>query len=205
VRPAASELLPAARLGDELLLLGSALTLADTTVGFEHVRGGPSPVLVPTGVDEATRMHLSLPGVDDPGALGDWQVGMYSVRLRRAAAGMPATLSNAVALPLSPSIVVSPLVAPAGDVALSVECRPRLLPAQAAGVRLLFGNREVAPDSLDTPVDPAQPTSLQFTVTAATAGSHPVRLRVDGLDSLPVRVGADGGFEFDPLQTVVVA
>ena len=94
---------------------------------------------------------------------------------------------------------------PAGDVTLTVECRPRLLPEQAAGVRLLFGSREVAPDSIDTPADTTLPTSLEFTVTGATAGSHPVRLRVDGLDSLPVRIAANGTFEFDPQQTVVIA
>ena len=114
-------------------------------------------------------------------------------------------LSNAVALPLSPTIEVSPLAAAAGDVTLTVDCRPRLLPEQGTGVRLLFGSREVAPDSIDTPNDPTQPTRLEFTVTDAAAGSHPVRLRVDGLDSLPVRIAAGGSFEFDPQQTVVIA
>lgn len=205
VRPAASELLPAARLGDELLLFGNALSLADTQIQFEHGRGGPTQSLAPSAVEDPTRMRVTLPAVADAGAIADWRIGMYSVRLRTAPAGLPAALSNAVPLPLSPTIVVSPLAAPAGDVTLSVECRPRLLPEQAAGVRLLFGSREVAPDSIDTPNDPTLPTSLEFTVTGATAGSHPVRLRVDGLDSLPVRFAANGTFEFDPSQTVVIA
>ena len=205
VRPAASELLPAARLGDELLLLGGALSLADTQVQFQHARGGAALGVAPSALDDPGRMRATLPGAADAGAIDAWRVGLYSVRLRTAPAGRPVMLSNAVALPLSPTIEVSPLAAAAGDVTLTVDCRPRLLPEQGTGVRLLFGSREVAPDSIDTPNDPTQPTRLEFTVTDAAAGSHPVRLRVDGLDSLPVRIAAGGSFEFDPQQTVVIA
>jgi hypothetical protein len=205
VRPAASDLLPAARLGDELLLLGSGLSLADTQVEFQHGRGGPALRVAPSALDDPGRMRTTLPAAADAGVIADWRVGLYSVQLRTTPTNRPAMLSNAVALPISPTIVVSPLAAPPGDVTLTVDCRPRLLPEQGAGVRLLFGSREVAPDSIDTPNDPTQPTRLEFTVTDAAVGSHPVRLRVDGLDSLPVRIAASGSFEFDPQQTVVIA
>jgi hypothetical protein len=205
-RPAVSELLPSARLGDELLLIGSRLSLADASVRLEHSRRETPPRdLAPTALDSPNAMRVPLPDVADAGALAEWSPGLYTVRVRTAPSGVPVTQSNAVPLVLSPTIMVSPLAAAPGDVTLTVECRPRLLASQHAGVRLLFGAREVAADTIDTPADDTLPTTLTFEVADATAGSHPVRLRVDGIDSLPVLLAANGALDFDPQQTVVIA
>ena len=204
-RPAQSELLPAARLGDLLQLTGRRLVAADTTVLFENARTGSLRSLPALPGDDAQSLHAQLPDAGvDPAAMADWSVGVYALRLRHAPAGQPAMESNAVPLALSPRIAVAPLAAAPGAVALTVTCTPRLHPLQHAGVRLLFGDREFAADSIDSPADTTQPTTLQFTVTDAVAGSHPVRLRVDGVDSLPTVADA-AGFAFDPQQTVVIA
>ena len=51
----------------------------------------------------------------------------------------------------------------------------------------------------------AQPTTLTFLVAAAAKGKHVVRLRVDGVDSLPiVRAGTPPVLQFDPNQTVTI-
>lgn len=208
---AGSDVLPAARLGDEVLLFGERLSLEHASVVFEHHRGGPTLELPPSLPDPATHpmpgkaLRVALPAASEADALEDWHIGMYTVRLRNAPPDRPASSSNALSIAVSPSIVVTPLAGMAGDVVLTVACRPRLLPAQHAGARLLFGERELAADGIDTPADPTEPTTLTFTVANVPHGSHAVRLRVDGLDSLPVQPNASGGFDFDPQQTVVIA
>lgn len=83
---------------------------------------------------------------------------------------------------------------------------PRLRPEQEAGVRLLFGASEVTPASIATPGDPSQPTTLTFAVPGVGAGDYVVRLRVDGIDSLPVVYGGTPPIlGFDPAQTVHVS
>lgn len=206
-QPAASELLPAVRLGEDLALLGSGFRSGALTAVFENPRLGLVRELpVGTGATD-TRLALHLPAsAEDPAAMAEWGIGVYQVSLRIARPGVPAWRTNGVPIALAPLIAVSPLNAAAGDVALTVTCAPRLRSSQVEGVRLIFGSREVAPDSVVTPADPSQPTTLAFIVTGAAAGSHPIRLRVDGLDSLPVTLGGSPpAFTFDPQQTVTVA
>lgn len=206
VRPALSDLLPAARLGDALLLTGSRLQADGVVAIFENERTGSSRTLPPIAGTSDRELRVQLPDILDAGAIASWGIGLYSLRLRSDATGMPSMYSNAVPLALSPQIEVSPLAAATGDIALTVNCTPRLHPAQHAGVRLIFGSIEIAPDGLDTPADETQPSTLNFTVRNVVAGSYPVRLRVDGIDSLPIRIAADtGSLDFDPQQTVVVA
>lgn len=206
VRPALSDLLPAARLGDELLLTGSRLHADGVSAIFENARTDSSQTLSPLAGNSDRELRVQLPNAADAGAMAGWGIGLYSLRLRSDAPGVPTVYSNAVALALSPQIAVAPLAAPAGDIALTVTCSPRLHPAQHAGVRLLFGSAEIPADAIDTPVDDTLPTTLDFTVRNVAAGSYPVRLRVDGIDSLPVQLAPNtGGLDFDPQQTVVVA
>ena len=106
----------------------------------------------------------------------------------------------------SPSITVGPLAQPAGAIALTVICAPRIRPEQEAQARLLFGSIEVTPSAIDTPADKAKPTTLTFKIPEVDKGKYVVRLRVDGVDSLPIKaLGKSGKFGFDANQTVVVS
>lgn len=205
IQAGASDLLPSARLGDELRLVGDHLSIDQVAVQFDYARGGEALILAPAALDDPRSLRVALPGIADVGAIHEWHIGMYAVRLRSEMADRPVTTSNAVPMALSPLIAIAPLAAVPGDVTLTVECRPRLRADQHAGARLLFGTREVVADGIDTPADDAQPTGLTFTVTNARAGSYPVRLRVDGIDSLPIVLATNGGIDFDPQQTVVIA
>jgi hypothetical protein len=50
-----------------------------------------------------------------------------------------------------------------------------------------------------------KPTTLTFTVPSVLEGEYLVRLRVDGIDSLPVTIsGSPAKLEFDPQQKVTV-
>ena len=101
---------------------------------------------------------------------------------------------------------MSPLNAAAGDITLTVTCAPRLQARQEAQTRLLFGTRMIAPASIATPADQTQPTTLTFSVPGAAAGEYLVRLRVDGIDSLPVVLsGTPAKLDFDTQQKVTVA
>ncbi len=208
VRPAASPLLPAARLGDDLLIIGNNLRHRGTiTAIFECARLGITQELPLTGLPQTGQLGVHLPSIaQDAAGMSGWGTGVYTVSLRVAQPKVPAWTTNGVPLALAPLISVSPLNLGAGTVSFDVTCTPRLQPQQTALVRLLFGDNEVQPASITTPANPQLPTTLHFTIPGVTAGSYLVRLRVDGIDSLPVILsGSPAIFEFDPQQTVTVA
>lgn len=205
ILPGASDLLPAMRLGDELRLLGNGLDVAGAvSVVFENQQAGLLRALLPQAPLSNRQLKLRLPdpGVE-PAALQQWAIGMYSVAVQVQPVNGPSWRTNSVPIALAPGIAISPASAPAGDVTITIVCRPRLQERQQANTRLLFGPFTLAPDTIDTPLDETQPTTLTFKVKAAPAGEHLVRLRVDGVDSLPITVGGDPPrFDFDPSQKV---
>jgi hypothetical protein len=207
VRPAASDLLPAMQLGDDLLVTGTGLTGPGTvTAILENARAQVVRSLTPAQGGSATRLPLHLPSAaEDPTAVDDWAVGTYTVALRVARPDSPEWTTNAVPIGLAPRVVVAPTTAAPGDVDLTLTCAPRLRPDQHAGTRLIVGSRSVAPTSVTTPADRTKPTTLAFTVPALAAGEYLVRLRVDGIDSLPVTLaGTPPTPRFDPQQRITV-
>lgn len=207
ILPGASDLLPAMRLGDELRLFGSGLDVQEpVSVVFDNGQAGLAQALVPQAPGTGRQLKVRLPDpLLDPGALHEWAVGMYAVALQVEPPGATAWRTNSVPIALAPRIEIAPSAAPAGDLTLTVVCRPRLQPRQHAHVRLLFGPRTLAPATIDTPALPAEPTTLTFEIKAAAPGDYLVRLRVDGIDSLPVTVTGDPPrFDFDTSQKVSV-
>jgi hypothetical protein len=207
IRPAVSPSLPAARLGDDLLVFGTNLFLGGTTAVFESMRLGITQELPLSAAPSANQLSVHLPSiVENAGGMSGWGVGVFTVALHLVQSNTPTWVTNSVPIALAPQIGVSPLNASVGTVNLTLTCTPRLQAQQTAGARLLFGSIEVVPNSVDTPVDPLQPTTLQFSIPNVTAGSYLIRLRVDGIDSLPVRlVGSPPVFNFDAQQMVTVA
>lgn len=205
VRPALSELLPAVRLGEDLVISGSNLEQGGA-VQLDNARLNLAKTL-PAQLDASGQLRLHLPSIaEDAGGMSTWGVGVYTLSLRVTKPNLPPWTTNGVPMVLSPLISVSPLNAAPGTVNLTVTCTPRLQPQQEAQTHLLFGSAEVKPSSIVTPADPAQPTTLSFDVPGVVAGSYVVRLRVDGIDSLPVTIGGSPQrIDFDPQQTVVVA
>ena len=208
VRPEASELLPAMRLGDDLLVTGTSFDdPATTTAVFEDIVSGDVHELVPIPVQLPTSIRLHLPSIaEDANAMADWSIGLYRLMLRVTQPNVPAWTTNNLSIALSPIITVTPLNAAPGDVNLTVTCTPRLRPEQFAHASLLFGSRAVAPTNINNPGDPTQPTTLDFTVPAVAAGEYMVRLRVSGIDSVPAIIsGTPPVFNIDPNQRVTVA
>lgn len=204
VRPPRSQ--SAARLGEDIAILGDNLTTADTTVRFVSTRLDPPVELAPlSGGGSSAEISLHLPSkAEDSNALSRWAPGFYTLALVVKKSGVPPIVSNELAFALAPKITVTPTSAAAGTVNLTLTCEPRIADGQR--VLLLFGDRQVAPSSVTTPADTTQPTTLAFAVPGVAAGGYVVRLRVDGVDSIPVIYsGTPPVPAFDPLQKVNVA
>jgi hypothetical protein len=208
VRPAVSDVLPAMRLGDDLLVTGASLDAQGTmTVVFENAASGLVREIAPVPGPSASGLGVHVPAIaNDANAMNQWAVGVYTVSLRVSKSDLPSWTTNGVPIALAPLISVVPLNAAPGDIDLTVTCTPRLLAQQEPHAKLIFGSRSVLPASIMTPHDPLQPTTLTFTVPAVVAGAYVVRLRVGGIDSLPVTIaGSPAKLDFDPQQRVTVA
>jgi hypothetical protein len=208
---AASESLPAVRLGDDVVLAGANLLKSGdpsaTQASFEHaqtrivttvpVAAGPSP----------STLIAHIPSIaEDADAMHEWVPGLYTVTLHTALPEGPQWTTNAVPVALSPIVDVSPLNAGPGDINLTVHCTPRIRPDQEPLVTLIFGSEQVLPAAITTPPGDQQPTELSFALKAVPKGEYLVRLRVNGIDSLPVTMsGTPPQLAFDPSQKVTVA
>jgi hypothetical protein len=211
IRPAASDVLPAVRLGEDLVVSGTNLRSADATLQLESMRLDIRRELAFTATSSSSagagQLVVHVPSVtEDPSGMAGWAVGVYTAAIRIAQPNQPAWTTNGVPVAVAPLIAVSPLTSAAGTVSLTVTCTPRLRPEQQAQARLLFGDTTVKPGSITTPAAPTAPTTLTFQVSGVVAGSYLVRLRVDGIDSLPVTIsGSPPKLDFDAQQTVTVS
>jgi hypothetical protein len=194
---------PAARLGDDITISGSGLAAANVVARFDSPRLDAPVDIAPTSGAAAGTLKVHLAGSpEDPDAASRWAPGVYTVALLLQPPGLPALLSNELPMSLAPVITVSPLAAAAGTVTLDLACTPRIRDGQR--VYLLFGDRQVLPQSVTNPADLHQPTALTFSVADVAAGTYLVRLRVDGADSIPVDFST-GAAVFDVQQQVVVS
>jgi hypothetical protein len=208
VRNPVSPLLPALRLGDDLSLVGSALAHGGTlTALFTNDRLDIVNELPLGAGASASELRGHLPSIaEQAAAMSAWAAGAFSVAVRVEDSGRPTWTTNGVPVAIAPRITASPLAAAAGTAfTLTLACSPRLRPLQEPRLRLLFGTTELLPHAIATPADPTQPSSITFAVPGQAAGAYLLRLRVDGIDSLPVELnGTPPTFAFDPAQTVTV-
>ena len=199
----------AVRLGEAFVLAGKNLFATDTSITISRPGDVSLPVaddiiLTPLAGDTQGEILVQIADVDtDANAMSRWRPGYYLLTLKQTPAGLPVVSSNALPFALAPRITLTPLAALAGTIALTLTCAPRLRAGQQ--VHLILGDRQFAPDTVDTPADMTLPTTLSFTVPDVEAGNRIVRLRVDGVDSIPaVFAGNPPVAAFDPEQTLVV-
>jgi len=205
VRVLASDRLPAMRLGDDLLITGSSLDSGGAlTAVFENSDAALAQEVPATPSTSPAGVIVHVPSVaDDANALNEWAAGMYTVRLR-VADPQTSLPSNRVPIALAPLITISPLSAPAGDT-ITLTCTPRLVDEQPTQTVVLFGSQSVTPASIDTPADTSKPTTVTFDVPPVATGIYLVRLRVNGIDSLPIVVsGSPPKLSFDANSQVKV-
>jgi hypothetical protein len=180
---------PAAELGDRLDLRGANLDAGDLTVLLRHALLEDALELNPLPGVTYSSLQVQLP--DTGSAPSQWPAGVYSVSIRVQKPGLPAWTSSAVPFALAPQITLTAppgATAPAGDVTVTLDCIPQVRGTQRAS--LLFGSSQVVLNSISTPADPAAASTLNFLVENAVAGEYVLRLRIDGVDSIPVDFSA---------------
>lgn len=209
VRPLST--LPAVTLGSTLRLLGQNLS-PSMSVRISGAALSAPVILIPLSGGSDKELTVRLPAGTQANSV--WAAGFYTVAVLQKMLdtdGKTVTswASNDLPFGLAPEITVDPPSTPAGTVTLTLTCLPHPRPGQRA--LLLIAGQQLVPDTVTPPPADHQdrPTTLSFTVPDLQANPdlvkqvHPVRLRIGGVDSLPMRV-TDGRLEVDPAQTVSV-
>ena len=175
---------PSAQLGTVLTVYGRNLGGEVVSVRFDHARLAVTKTIeIPLG--DRTDTELKVPLVDDAPAQTDWAAGVYTlvVAIKN---GSAERTTNQLPLSFAPKITgitpPNPIARDAnGNLTLVITCGPQARPKQRAA--LLIVDREVAAQP-----HPADTDTLQFTVEdAPVVNDAVVRLRIDGVDSLPFK------------------
>jgi hypothetical protein len=182
-----------ARLGDVVTLQGLHLDAGTPEVRLSNPHlDVPGPVTL--GPSTAAKIEVTL--TNDPTA---WVAGLYTAAVI-VTSGDDVRSTNELPLTVAPRITSAlPLdVLRQGDhsAEITITCSPQVRPGQRAA--LLIGDREVMAEAHAAVTD-----TLKFVVKNAPVGTHFLRLRIDGVDSLLVQSPA-GKPVFDPDQRVKI-
>jgi hypothetical protein len=177
---------PAAKLDSVLIIKGQNLSGDSLRVRFTHQRLLlEREELIAAGDATAEEIRLIIPS-NQATASTDWAAGMYSVKVIIKRTGSNREyLSNELPIAFSPSVAgitpANPVVRDVNkDAHLTVTVKPDVLPQQSAIIYL--ADREVAAEPHNAATD-----TLSFVIRNAPIVKNAImRLRVDGVDSLPV-------------------
>ncbi len=196
---------PSAQLGTVLTIRGRNLIGETVRVRFEHPRLNLShAITVPASSRSATEVTVLID--DDEAASAQWAAGLYTVTVTTVTGGVE-QMTNQLPLALAPKIIqlAPPSPVPrdnAGQVTLTVTCRPPIRPSQRAS--LSIADREAVATT-----HPADTDTLHFTFeNAPVVTGAVVRLRVDGIDSQPFRyreLPQPPRWAFDDAQQVTIS
>jgi hypothetical protein len=190
-------------LGDTITLQGTALPIEGTPFRFQHPGLETFVDLGPLAGSSDNAALVRLPALSDSVTVADeWPPGFYTVMARREQPPAPTLTSNALPIALAPLIESrSPASTPPGDFTLTITSRPHPLPDQR--ILLLFGEGEFEPASVTGPAAAGDPTTITFDLSVTQPGAYVIRLRVAGVDSIPLDFAVDAT-AFDPNQIVTV-
>jgi hypothetical protein len=192
--------LAAVRLGEELIVQGERFDVAPLTARVRHPLM-PAALELPVTLLDPQRVKIALPAPGG-GVATNWPAGFYTLSLVVSRPDLPPWPTNEVSFALAPSITVDPLTNtnPGTDFTVTIEATPQVREEQT--VLAIFGSRQFTPASIVTPNDADAPTTITFDAPG-DLGVHRVRLRVDGVDSIPI-VKSNGTMTFDSAQSVEV-
>ncbi|EJN07230.1 hypothetical protein PMI42_07942 [Bradyrhizobium sp. YR681] len=197
------------RLGEPVVLTGIRLSGSNHRVRLAHPLFPVALELVPDAPNtDGTELTLTLP--NDAAAQASLAPGQWSLTLRFLPAGeVNERETNAIALIIAPAPVITAdasLSLPAATVlrktaplrvTATLFSRPQVQPRQRAS--LVLGTTEAAANPRAAATDP-----LVFDLPSTLpAGAYPVRLRVDGVDSLLLDLSGDAP-AFDASQSLSV-
>ena len=185
----ATKSIAAAQLGDQFALLGQNFAGDSVRVSWQHQSTGQkfaAPVVLaadsfiiarlPQPNDLSDPQDPQSPKMDDACLAGFY---LITVSVKR---GDIESSSNALMLPVAPAISIAPTNATAGDIDLTVTATPKIHVGQRAS--LLFRDSEMIAAAVTQPE-----SNLKFklkNVPKSNPGEFFVRLRVDGVDSVPI-------------------
>jgi hypothetical protein len=205
---------PTAMPGDELVIEGQGLTGDGLKVRLSGMLDGDSVDVEPLMQSGGRTVKLRIPG-PGLGSAAAMHPGFYSVSVLIPTVHGHFISSNALPMAIASIIeVIEPQRQPgqespeavAGSFSISITCQPRIRAGQR--VHLIVGGGQFPPSLVSDPADPknaAGPTTLRFDVHGMAAGEHLIRLRVDGVDSMPTRrLGRQPWIELDRRQQLVV-
>ena len=186
-----------ARLGDEVTLSGHHLDAGAPQVRVSNPRlDAPGPVTLVSATGTEIRFRLD----DDPTR---WVAGLSSVAVVTGSGGGVRS-TNELPLGIAPRITTGlPLTVrrrPDESAVIVLRFRPQFRPGQRAA--LLVGDREVPAAPLPSPPTPTD--TLRFVMPQAPLGTHVLRLRIDGADSLLIQHPPGRPPVFDPTQRVTI-
>jgi hypothetical protein len=193
VAPADGQL--SARLGGVILLTGDQLSGTSVAARLTNQRQAVTvTVQVPAANVTDSSVQVQLP--NDP---VKFPAGIWTAQAVISRAGQPDWVTNELPFGLAPAMTNLPLTVTrnaAGTATITVDCQPNVGPDQDCAVLLGPAPIVLAPRA-------GALSTLTFTVPGAVPGRYPVRLRVDGVDSLLIDAVAVPP-RYDPSQEVVI-
>jgi hypothetical protein len=151
-------------------------------------------------------MQVQIPTpADDPNVPSQWAVGFYTLAIVVQRPDLPPWTTNQLPFALAPqvtSLTPNEIAQSSLPAILTLTCFPQIRPDQR--VTLLFGNQEIPLDTINTPADPTAETTLTFTLDNIEPEVYVVRLRVDGVDSIPILFSDTAPPQFDDDQKVTI-
>jgi hypothetical protein len=194
--------LPVVRPRGEVVLNGSGLG-GVSAVQLTHAATGTSLTLARLERAGEDRDHAVAFAMPTP---AQFPAGQASVLVVTNVAGTMRPVGEPLALAVAPTIrTVAPQRVPpqAAPASIDVACDPPVQPGQP--IALVVGDR-VIPGERGAQGTAAR-ANVTFEVPALQTGSYTLRLRVEGVDSVPLRADASSPLpgEFDPKQRLVVA
>ncbi|HTL17967.1 MAG TPA: hypothetical protein VL793_12065, partial [Patescibacteria group bacterium] len=170
-----------ARLGTILTLRGQNLGGDSMVVQFtqQHLQQTLPDIPVKLTSGRPNEIKLSIPNAI--ATANQWAAGIYSVSVLVTAAG-EARSTNSLAVPFAPqtSAIAAAARDGSGNVLVTATAAPVAQPAQP--VFLSMPDRDVPANPRALTTDP-----LEFLLLNPVAGQVIVRLRVDGVDSMPFK------------------
>ncbi len=187
---------PSLQLDDELIIHGHHLDGEQVKVRFMHPRLAEAIEASPQ--PEGTAAKITVQPSATPDAQTKYPAGLYrlAVAVSKTEAGKTAIrVSNEQPFSLAPRLTIPP--DPIENDILTLRCNPEVWLEQR--VALLLGSSEIAAQPRTNKTD-----ILTFNIANVPAAKYLVRLRIDGVDSLPVQDYKAVPLTFDEAQMVTI-
>jgi len=197
-----------ARLGDpasdDVLLTGQNLNGGTAVAAIRHASFAAPVELAATVTGDANATFTLPAATAGSNVASTWPAGPYTVSLRITRPNQPLWTTNEVPFAIAPRVTISPTKNNTPNVAfeLTINAIPQVGATQ--NVFVFWDDQQIKPKNLPlpAPADGDAPSIVKADVKGPL-GFHRVRLRVDGIDSIPV-VKTGDVFDFDPNQSVEV-